>query len=94
MFQLSEQFFFQCFCRQDAAIDFDKRTVCATAGIVNGLRHQVDSRPRLALQEHTSNLIRSLLSLLSQGLHRLTMAHHIAKIPIAELSFESAIFRV
>jgi hypothetical protein len=61
---------------------------------MNGLRHQVDSRTRLASQQNTSDLIGRLLRLMSQGLHRLTMAHHIAKIPIAELSFESAIFRV
>ena len=94
VFELTEEFFFQRFGRQDTAIDFDERSVGTTTRIVDGLSHQIDPGPLFPLQQDASRLFRRLLNLLSQGLHGRAVADHVAEISIAELSFESAILGV
>lgn len=91
-FALTEQVLFECFSRQDAAIDFDEWSVSSAARIVDGLGDEIRSRAWFTLNQDAASAVGNGLYLLSQGVHGGAVTNHVSQVAIAELAAEAAVF--
>src|SRR5579863_9129779 len=72
---MSEQFTFDQVFRKRCAVYFDKRSVRASTGAMNGARNQLLARAALTINQDPPVRSRHQFQLLTQGLHRNTVAN-------------------